>query len=86
MKIVAKILMAFLFLGGMTAFQSCSDDDDGGDDGSASDPNVFCNESLCANNADLKQQCVNAFNSCIANNPDANDDECVATALLICNI
>ena len=74
--------MAFLFLGGMTAFQSCSDDDDR----SASDPNVFCNESLCATDADLKQQCVNAFNSCIANNPDVNDDECAATALLICKV
>ena len=86
MKTIAKILMIFLFLGGMTAFQSCSDDDDGDDGGDSLDPNVFCDENLCSTDSALKQQCINAFNSCLANEPDANDDECAATALLICKL
>jgi len=62
---------------------SCNKDDD--DDQPASDPNVFCNEGICITNEAKKQECIDAFNTCMANNPDANDDECVATALLICN-
>jgi hypothetical protein len=49
-----------------------------------SDPNIFCDENLCAANAELKNQCINTFNTCIAANADVNDDECVASALLIC--
>ncbi len=52
--------------------------------GGHSDPNVFCNEGLCLQSETLKAQCVNVFNACIAENPDVNDDECVAAALLIC--
>lgn len=76
---VKLILATFLIA---VTFIMCNKDDD---DNAQSDPNVFCNESLCATNEVKKQQCIDAFNTCMANEPDANDDECVATALLICN-
>jgi len=65
------------------AFVMCNKDDD---DDATPDPNVFCDDGVCANNETKKQECIDAFNTCIANNPDANDDECVATALIICGI
>ena len=55
------------------------------DDDVNADPNVFCNEAWCASNDEKKQQCIEAYNTCIATEPDVNDDECVAVALLICN-
>ena len=79
MKTKAKVLILSLLLGGMTAMYSCNDDDE-------LDPNVFCDENLCSTNSALKQQCIEAFNTCLATEPDANDDECAATALLICKI
>ncbi len=84
MKNLTKALFLVLSIGLMVGFYSCSDDDD--DNGGGSDPNVFCDENLCATDSALKQQCINAFYECIENNPDANDDECVATALLICKL
>jgi len=51
---------------------------------SNSDPNVFCNEAGCAVSDANKQKCIDFYNSCMAANPDANDDECVAGALAIC--
>lgn len=77
MKKLAKILMLVICVGFMTTFLSCSDDDE-------LDPNVFCDENLCSTDAALKKKCVEAFNTCMATEPDANDDECAATALLIC--
>ena len=75
-------LFVILLLAGTLGLGGCGDDDTPTEP--ENDPNVFCNESLCAANADLKQTCVNTFNTCIAENPDVNDDECVASALLIC--
>ena len=77
MKTKAKILFMSLLFGGMTAMYSCSDDDE-------LDPNVFCDENLCSTDNALKQQCIQAFNTCMATEPDANDDECAAIALAIC--
>lgn len=79
-KSIYAIVVIFL-LGIAITFSSCKKDEEE----SHSDPNVFCNEAFCATSDAKKQQCIDAFNTCIANNPDANDDECVATALLICN-
>jgi hypothetical protein len=81
MKKLAKTLLLILSIGLMTGAYSCSEDET-----PALDPNVFCDENLCSTDSDLKKQCVDAFNDCIANNPDANDDECAATALIICRI
>ena len=75
-----KLILASCLI--TVTFIMCNKDDD---EATTSDPNVFCNESFCATNDVKKQQCIEAFNTCMANNPDANDDECVATALLICN-
>jgi hypothetical protein len=80
MKTKAKILIMSLLLGGMTTFLSCNDDSDD------LDPNVFCDENLCSTDSDLKQKCIDAFNTCMATEPDANDDECATTALLICKL
>jgi hypothetical protein len=79
MKKLANVLMVLLCVVSMTSLLSCGDDDDG------LDPNVFCDENLCSTDNDLKEQCVDAFNTCMATEPDANDDECAAIALLICS-
>ena len=81
MKKLAKTILLLLAIGAMTGTYSCSDDVAPG-----LDPNVFCDENLCSTDSQLKQQCIDAFNSCLANEPDMNDDECAATALLICKI
>ena len=81
MKKLAKTILLLLAIGVMTGTYSCSDDVTPG-----LDPNIFCDENLCSTNSDLKKQCVDAFNECMQNNPDLNDDECAATALLICKI
>jgi hypothetical protein len=62
----------------------CSDDEESPTESSGSDPNIFCDENLCATNDVRKQECIDVFNTCMANNVDANDDECVAAALLTC--
>ena len=80
MKKLANVLMVLLCVVSMTALLSCGDDDDDG-----LDPNVFCDENLCSTDNDLKEQCVDAFNTCMTTNVDANDDECAALALLICS-
>ena len=82
MKTKVLILALVFSLGTLLTFDSCKKEDEQKN----SDPNVFCDDGLCAGNAALKQQCIDAYNTCKANNPDINDDECVATALLICNI
>ena len=83
MKKLAKALFVILCVGSMTFLLSCGDDDD---PVTGMDPNVFCDENLCSSDNDLKEQCIDAFNACMATNVDANDDECAATALLICKI
>jgi hypothetical protein len=70
------LILSFLAL----ILLTCSDDP--GD--AFSDPNVFCDDALCAGNEALKQKCIDAFNACIANNPDAQNDECAVAALLFC--
>jgi hypothetical protein len=82
MKKAIKVLFVGLIIGSMTAFYSCSDDDENPD--SDLDPNVFCDENLCSTDGDLKDECIDAFNTCMATEPDANDDECAITALAIC--
>ena len=84
MKVKIKILDSFCLVGSLTSWFACSDDDENPD--SDLDPNVFCDENLCADDADLKAECVDAFYDCLENEPDLNDDECAATALLICRL
>ncbi len=79
-----KFVWIALMAGILVVF-ACSEEETPTDPGGGADPNVFCNEGLCVGSAALKQQCVDAFNTCIANNPNINEDECVATALLICH-
>lgn len=81
MKTLAKILFMIVLLGSTATLISCNDDSTESD----LDPNVFCDENLCSKDSDLKQECIDAFNNCLATEPDANDDECAITALLICN-
>jgi len=74
-----KLVLAACFIS--LTFIMCNKDDD-----DTPDPNAFCDDGICANDQAKKQECIDAFNTCIENNPDANDDECVATAILICGI
>ena len=53
------------------------------DDVCRSDPDLFCDTRLCAEDAGLRADCVEAFLLCLAENP--NEEECVALSLLICN-
>lgn len=43
-----------------------------------------CGQDLCATNAGLSSECQQNLNDCLAVNPSANDDECVAGAALFC--
>jgi hypothetical protein len=74
-----KLIFTTVLMGGVLLF-SCSKEEES----STSDPNVFCNEAGCAISEVNKQKCINFYNACMASNPDANDDECVAGALAIC--
>ena len=80
MRKLTKALFVLLCVGSMTFLLSCGDDDDEG-----TDANVLCDENLCSTDNDLKEKCIDAFNTCMANEFDANDDECAAAALLICS-
>lgn len=82
MKLSELLIIALLACS--LTFIGCSEDEESPTEPSGSDPNVFCDENLCASNDVLKQQCIDVFNTCMAANVDANDDECVASALLIC--
>ena len=84
MKKLAKLLFVILISVSMTALFACSDDDE--EPESDLDPNVFCDENLCASDADLKAECVDLFYDCLANEPDLNDDECAITALAVCRL
>lgn len=75
-----KIIFSTVLLGGFLLFANCEKESESG----ASDPNVFCNEAGCAISEVNKQKCVDFYNACITENPDVNDDECVAGALAIC--
>ena len=81
MKLNPIHLLIVLFMVAIT-FTCCKKDEE---EAAGLDPNVFCNEGICATNDAKKNQCIDAFNTCLATEPDANDDECAATALLICN-
>ncbi len=51
-----------------------------------SDPNEFCDQNLCATSDALKQQCIDAYNTCMAGSPESKNDECVGVALIICGL
>jgi len=82
MKYINLVLIV-LVVGCLTVI-SCSKDDESPTEPGNYDPEQFCDERLCANNAELKQKCINAFNLCVANNPDLNDEECAGSALIYC--
>ena len=71
--------MVFCLLAFDVVFSRCKKEDE------RHDPNVSCNKSKYATNDTFKNQSIDAFNKCMAAEPDANDDEAAATALLICN-
>lgn len=74
-----KIVFALIMFGGFLAFANCTKSETSG-----SDPNQFCNEAGCALSEANKQRCIEFYENCMAANPDANDDECVAGALAVC--
>ncbi len=79
MKKLAKTLLFVLSIGLMTGAYSCSDDAT-----PALDPNVFCDENLCAIDEDLQQKCQDFLLGCLATQSGVNYDECLITALSIC--
>jgi hypothetical protein len=78
-----KFFLIALMTGLLVVF-ACSEEETPTDQGGGGpDPNVFCNEAGCILSETLKNQCIEAFNTCIANEP-ANEEECIALAILIC--
>jgi hypothetical protein len=51
--------------------------------GGAPDPDVVCNEGLCASEGQPKDDCKLYLAECLANNPALQDEECVAGVQLI---
>lgn len=87
-----QIFQALVF-GFVLALTGCGDDQPsgtggttgtGGGNGNGIDPNAVCSGGLCDSVADVKQDCIDDLNDCLNNNPDLNDDECVAAARLFC--
>ena len=48
------------------------------------DEEGFCDENLCTDDAALQQQCENFLIACLATQPERNYDECLITALSMC--
>ncbi len=84
MKPKIKMMIFALCIGAFACLISCGKDDDDG--GGTSDPNAFCDDGLCSTNEVLKQQCIDAYNTCMAGSPDSKDDECAGVALIICGL
>ena len=77
-KTVAILL--FLTTGVALAASGCDGADEEADD---NDPNEFCDVNFCADSDVLRNLCVVAFDTCIAE-PDTNDDDCRVAARFIC--
>ena len=76
-KTVATLL--FLTAGAVVA-SGC---DGGEEEVDNSDPTEFCDVGFCTDSSVLRNLCVVAFDTCIAE-PDTNDDDCRLAARFIC--
>ena len=93
MKKPAFIIYIFLLLFGSLLVGGCDDTDEAPateappppptDPASYTQENV-CVAEFCATDATLSAQCTTFLDACIAANPEANWDECVAGGLVIC--
>jgi hypothetical protein len=78
LTLAAVFIVAFTMIG-------CSEDETsstGTEDVNASN---VCSQELCAANAALKQECEEFLENCLTFSPTGKEDECIGTALLICN-
>jgi hypothetical protein len=65
-----------------TMNEECEIDEICNDNVCVSDPDIFCDEGLCATEPALRAECVQTFLVCLADNID--EEECVLASLLIC--
>lgn len=72
-KMKTKALIFILTLG-LGLGLSCNDDSK--ETESDLDPNVFCDENLCATNPDLMQKCISFLGECLATEPRTNWNKC----------
>ncbi|MFC2094785.1 hypothetical protein ACFLSH_04060 [Bacteroidota bacterium] len=73
-------------MAGLLVVFACSEEETPTDPGPGDpDPNVFCNEEACANNEALKQECIDRFTLCVANE-EGSEEECIVIAVAVCNI
>ena len=79
---MSKTVAILLFLTtSALAVSGCDGSEEEEADGN--EPNEFCDVNFCADSNVLRNLCVVAFDTCIAE-PDTNDDDCRVAALFIC--
>ena len=80
-----QIFQALVF-GFVLAITGCGDSggSQNGGNGNGIDPSATCSGPVCDSVADVKQDCINDLNACLAREPEANWDECVAAARIFC--
>lgn len=80
-----KFLWIALMAGLLVVF-ACSEEETPTDPGAGDDdPNVFCEREACVGNDVLKQECIDRFNFCVANE-EGSREECIILAGSVCNI
>jgi hypothetical protein len=75
----ARILIMTVMLAVTFPLIACDDDI------VAPEPAVLCTSGLCAEAGEARDGCVDLITLCVADEPEANRDACVAAGLLICN-
>jgi hypothetical protein len=74
---LSKLFVIALLAGTLGVFGCGSDSSSNGGNGDTPDPSVKCNEGLCVENSTLRAQCQTGVETCIANEPEVNWDECI---------
>jgi hypothetical protein len=75
----ARILIMTVLLAVTFPLIACDDDI------IAPDPAILCTSGLCAEAGEARDGCVDLITTCVAEEPEANWDECVVLGLAICN-
>jgi hypothetical protein len=78
-----RLVLLLAFVAGIVVI-GCSDDDEPTESGV--DVSAACDVGLCRTSEPLKNECMDLVNACLANEPDSNDDECIAAGIIKCGL
>lgn len=80
--ILALSISAFA-MGSLSTLSSCNKDDDTGDNGNGNGSYGFCDTGICTSSTIARDQCVDAYDACMAGS-NANEDDCKELAVKFC--